>query len=154
MQKAFHITGPWWNSYTGCGETPSQRASNVKRWYFLCCWAVEQSVRLVVIWDSITLIWRHYYVLMFTCAVLQEYHDMCHNMLINFFVHLKRCWLYHCVFPIMKTSVFSLCSDGLVQERCKSSALAMELHLSCTNPSIYIITISFIWIWIWLECIE
>ena len=25
--------------------------------------------------------------------------------------------------------------DGLVQERCNSSALAMELHLSCTNPS-------------------
>ena len=27
--------------------------------------------------------------------------------------------------------------DGLVQERCKSSALAMELCLSCTNSSIY-----------------
>ena len=26
--------------------------------------------------------------------------------------------------------------DGLVQERCNSSALAMELYLSCTNPSI------------------
>ena len=26
--------------------------------------------------------------------------------------------------------------EGLVQERCNSSALAMELHLSCTNPSI------------------
>ena len=25
--------------------------------------------------------------------------------------------------------------DGLVQERCNSSALAMELRLSCTNPS-------------------
>ena len=25
--------------------------------------------------------------------------------------------------------------DGLVQERCNSSALAMELHLSCINPS-------------------
>ena len=24
--------------------------------------------------------------------------------------------------------------DGLVQERLNSSALAMELHLSCTNP--------------------
>ena len=24
--------------------------------------------------------------------------------------------------------------DGLVQERCNSSALAMELRLSCTNP--------------------
>ena len=27
--------------------------------------------------------------------------------------------------------------DGLVQERYNSSALAVELHLSCTNPSIY-----------------
>ena len=26
--------------------------------------------------------------------------------------------------------------DGLVEERCNSSALAMELHLSCTYPSI------------------
>ena len=26
--------------------------------------------------------------------------------------------------------------EGLVQERCNSSASAMELHLSCTNPSI------------------
>ena len=25
-------------------------------------------------------------------------------------------------------------SDGLVQERCNSSALAMESRLSCTNP--------------------
>ena len=25
--------------------------------------------------------------------------------------------------------------DGLVQERRNSSALAMDLHLSCTNPS-------------------
>ena len=25
--------------------------------------------------------------------------------------------------------------DGLVQERCNSSALALELRLSCTNPS-------------------
>ena len=28
-----------------------------------------------------------------------------------------------------------LCFDGLVQERRNSSALAMELRLSCTNPS-------------------
>ena len=28
--------------------------------------------------------------------------------------------------------------DGLMQERCNSSALAMELCLSCTNPSIYL----------------
>ena len=32
--------------------------------------------------------------------------------------------------------------DGLVQERCNSSALAMELRLSCIDPSI----------WCWTEC--
>ena len=26
--------------------------------------------------------------------------------------------------------------DGLIQERCNSIANALELHLSCTNPSI------------------
>ena len=33
--------------------------------------------------------------------------------------------------------VFTQRFDGLVQERRNSSALAMELCLSCTNPSIY-----------------
>ena len=28
--------------------------------------------------------------------------------------------------------------DGLMQERCNSSALAMQLHLSCINPSTYL----------------
>ena len=32
--------------------------------------------------------------------------------------------------------------NGLVQERRNSSALAMELHLSCTNPSIYCLAIT------------
>ena len=31
---------------------------------------------------------------------------------------------------------FVLPIDGVVLERCNSSALAMELSLSCTNPSI------------------
>ena len=31
--------------------------------------------------------------------------------------------------------------NGLVQERCSSSGLAMELHLSCINPSIYYLPI-------------
>ena len=30
-----------------------------------------------------------------------------------------------------------ICIDGLMQERCNSSALALELHLSCTNPSMW-----------------
>ena len=32
---------------------------------------------------------------------------------------------------------FILFIDGLVQERRNSSALAVKLRLSCTNPSIY-----------------
>ena len=53
------------------------------------------------------------------------------------------------------TSDFSLCwnlsfnfpIDGLVQERCNSIASAMELHLSCTNPSIWIFPIPVLLIW-------
>ena len=33
--------------------------------------------------------------------------------------------------------IMEIAFDGLVQERCDSSALAMELHLSCTNPSLW-----------------
>ena len=32
--------------------------------------------------------------------------------------------------------------DGLMQERRNSSALAMELRLSCTDPSKYLISLS------------
>ena len=37
---------------------------------------------------------------------------------------------------IRTIAVFQAHIDGLVQERRNSSALAMELRLSCTNPSI------------------
>ena len=37
----------------------------------------------------------------------------------------------------LSTHCFHHHFDRLVQERCYSSALAMELHLSCTNPSIW-----------------
>ena len=35
--------------------------------------------------------------------------------------------------------------NGLVQERRNSSALAMELYLSCTNPLIYYTLITSLW---------
>ena len=44
--------------------------------------------------------------------------------------HRKHLFLY------VNAKVASIYMDGLVQERCNSSALAMELHLSYTNPSI------------------
>ena len=34
----------------------------------------------------------------------------------------------------MKLTVEQQYIDGLMQERCNSSALAMELHISCINP--------------------
>ena len=49
--------------------------------------------------------------------------------------------------------------DGFVQERRNSSALAMELRLSCTNPSIFIfagigiLIIKTRWSWDWLAFI-
>ena len=44
--------------------------------------------------------------------------------------------------------------DGLVQERCNSSALAMELRLSCTNPSKWVNSLvpsDNIWQQIWVN---
>ena len=37
---------------------------------------------------------------------------------------------------LVETKVTTMAYDGLVQERRNSSALAMELRLSCINPSI------------------
>ena len=39
--------------------------------------------------------------------------------------------------PFCRWHVRCIFFDGLMQERCNSSALAMELRLSCSNPSIY-----------------
>ena len=40
--------------------------------------------------------------------------------------------------------------DGLVQERCNSNALAMEIRLSCSKPSYYLC-----WtIWEWVCCVK
>ena len=43
--------------------------------------------------------------------------------------------MYH-IFVCLSPDIYQLYFDGLVQERCNSSALAMALCLSCTNPSI------------------
>ena len=54
-------------------------------------------------------------------------------------------WVYLCLYLSVKNIakyaiVYPIHAhiDGLVQERRSSSALAMELHLSCTNPLIYV----------------
>ena len=43
-------------------------------------------------------------------------------------------------------SYTALYIDGLVQDRHNYSALAMELHLSCTNPSILLSVLKFYYI--------
>ena len=57
-------------------------------------------------------------------------------------IHRNNRWHYVKVSMwILKKLYVYIHIDGLVQERSNSSAftaLAMELHLSCTNPSIYI----------------
>ena len=55
-----------------------------------------------------------------------------------------------CVLPVnclqLATENVSWHIGGLVQERCNSIANALELHLSCTNPSIHGQTSKWIWI--------
>ena len=46
------------------------------------------------------------------------------------------CWTSPLCFINCDPKDFGLYIDGLVQERCNSSLLAMDLCLSCTNPSI------------------
>ena len=58
----------------------------------------------------------------------------------NYFVKINRNGdLYHktAIHKYVYCEFKVLYIGGLVQERCNFSALAMELHLSCTNPSIY-----------------
>ena len=42
-----------------------------------------------------------------------------------------------CIYQYTCSRIDGVHIDGLVQERCNFSALAMELRLSCTNPSIW-----------------
>ena len=53
--------------------------------------------------------------------------------------HCGNLWLTQYKWNNRKVVALQLSSsiNGLVQQRSNSSALAMELHLSCTNPSIY-----------------
>ena len=57
-----------------------------------------------------------------TCLKVQIRHYLCDSLFAALLSINTRLQQYH--------------SDGLVQERRNSSALAMELRLSCTNPSI------------------
>ena len=75
---------------------PSQTASNVDLWWFHCCYlecAVELTIRLSVIWDSIMLLWCH-------CNVS----------------HVKFCYIlcdmciYTCIYMIFRGAIISCIS--------------------------------------------
>ena len=48
---------------------------------------------------------------------------------------LEPTWQYSCTSQVNFLKQIHI--DGLMQEKCNSSALAVELRLSCTNPSIW-----------------
>ena len=49
---------------------------------------------------------------------------------------VSRCVISNYIIQLSSSSKLPWYSDGLMQERCNSSALALELRLSCTNPLI------------------
>ena len=69
-------------------------------------------------------------VLCFSVLILWFIWDSC-----GWFTHIKAASLAHCLLCAWRYVLDYI--DGLVQERRNSSALAMELRLSCTNPSIW-----------------
>ena len=63
---------------------------------------------------------------------MTNYHSVCSNKMATF-KHLN----LDDVFPPPEACQCIYGIAGLVQERCNSRAIAMELHFSCTNPLIY-----------------
>ena len=56
------ITGSLWGESIGDGRSPPQMASNVDLWCFIWCIYISSywtEVELLVIWDEMTLMWRH-----------------------------------------------------------------------------------------------
>ena len=47
-----------------------------------------------------------------------------------------------------------LCIDGLMQERCNSITNALELHLSCTNPSVCLSMLRCQLLWWWANTLQ
>ena len=64
--KSFHATHcPFPREATGLRWIPPHRGSDAELWWCLCWWpkqAVEQNLELLVIWDTMTLMWRRCYV--------------------------------------------------------------------------------------------
>ena len=112
----FHITGHLWGEFTGHRWIPLTKASDAVLWCFLWsapeenCWVNNHEA------GDLRCHRAHYDVIVMkiiAChmALYEEAEsNMCYVSCVGFF-------------------------DGLVQERRNSSALAMELRFSCTNPA-------------------
>ena len=118
------------------GGLPSQRASNTETdsiwWCHRKSWHTEYILRIM------------YMVRVLLCFVVVSCRPIFTHILQGYYTgtgHLKiapvsikqpwRMWV-----DISYISTMNWYINGLVQERRNSSALAMELRLSCTNPSI------------------
>ena len=78
-----------------------------------------------------------------TCTSRTHFNDVCDSQAPPSDISTHRCDI--CIF-IRYTMQTYLYIDGLLQERRNSSALAMKLRLSCTNPSIYYMNVNDVWI--------
>ena len=77
--------------------------------------------------------WRYISTLTMTCKqhIIQRIQ---HMTILLIYIDITACF-----YDDLNTLYFHI--DGVVQERCNSSALAMELRLSCTYPSIFHLSI-------------
>ena len=118
------------------------------RWNYIWAWWPSTSILVPDIWNVLFHIFeveRVFLVLMalFDCALSHCLLAFCSLMNSSCF-HMMRCG-YACVDAASTEAAYFECPlevihryvDGLVQERRNSSALAMELRLSCAKPSIW-----------------
>ena len=138
----FRVTGPLCGDFAGHRWIPITKASDAELWCFLCC-SSEQTVEWIIntsmIWDTIALI-------MTSMSLVK---CMKGAVLLKNYIHM-----YNQLIPDVLTSQYSVSEginerwwhhtdnlnviwyvDGLMQERRNSTANALELRLSCTNPS-------------------
>ena len=107
----------------------SQRVSNTELWCFLCYQpeqAVKQTVKLMVIWDTMLLMW---------CQSNDHPADNCDWPTTCRSVSADPTQSSSWVADDMRHHNAHV--DGLVLERRNSIADALELRLSCTNPSMW-----------------
>ena len=118
----FRVTGPLYGEFNGHRWIPSTKASDAELWSLICVW-INGWVNNRGAGD-LRRYGAHYDVTVMRTEVL-ETAMVCHVLYNKHYI------------------------DGLVHKRRNSSALAMELLLSCTNPSIYIFLYLYFY---WYSC--